>query len=80
MSTTQELYQVFATAFEIAVESITPDLEYQGIVEWDSMSHLLLVEELERFYNVVIPMEDILEMGNIDKIKAILKKNGVEIQ
>ncbi len=44
------------------------------------MIHLLLVEELERFYNVVIPMEDILEMGNIDKIKAILKKNGVEIQ
>lgn len=80
MSTTQELHQVFATAFEITVESITPDLEYQGIVEWDSMSHLLLVEELERFYNVSIPMEDILEMGNIDKIKAILKKNGVEIQ
>jgi acyl carrier protein len=80
MSTTQELHQVFATAFEIPVESITPDLEYQGIVEWDSMSHLLLVEELERFYNISISMEDILEMGNIDKIKAILKKNGVEIQ
>lgn len=80
MSTTQELHEVFAKAFEIPVEAITPDLEYQGIAEWDSMSHLLLVDELEAFYDVSIPMEDILEMGSIDKIKEILKKNGVEIE
>ncbi|WP_269236517.1 acyl carrier protein [Flavobacterium flavigenum] len=79
MNTTEQLHNVFARAFEIPVETINDQLEYQGIAEWDSMSHLVLVEELERTYNISIDMEDILDMGNVEKIKNLLKKHGFEI-
>jgi acyl carrier protein len=79
MNTTEQLYSVFSRAFEIPVETINEELEYQGIAEWDSMSHLVLVEELERTYNISIDMEDILDMGSVEKIKGILKKHGFEI-
>lgn len=79
MNTTEKLHSVFSRAFEIPVETINDELEYQGIAEWDSMSHLVLVEELERTYNISIDMEDILDMGSVEKIKGILKKHGFEI-
>ena len=46
MNTTEQLHSVFSRAFEIPVEAINDQLEYQGIAEWDSMSHLVLIEEL----------------------------------
>ncbi|MGS2740740.1 acyl carrier protein [Sinomicrobium sp. M5D2P17] len=79
MNTTEQLYEVFAKAFEIPVETVTDELEYQGIAEWDSMSHLVLVSELENSYSISIDMEDVLEMGNVEKVKGILKKHGIEI-
>ncbi|BFM45428.1 hypothetical protein CFS9_40690 [Flavobacterium sp. CFS9] len=79
MSTIEQLHGVFARAFEIPVESVNDGLEYQAIAEWDSMSHLVLVEELESTYKISIEMEDILEMGSVAKIKDILKKYGFEI-
>jgi acyl carrier protein len=79
MNTTAQLHSVFSRAFEIPVETINDELEYQGIAEWDSMSHLVLVEELERTYNISIDMEDILDMGSVEKIKSLLKKHGFEI-
>lgn len=69
MNTTQQLHSVFSRAFEIPVEAINDQLEYQGIAEWDSMSHLVLIEELESTYNISIEMEDILDMGSIEKNK-----------
>lgn len=79
MNTIAQLHQVFANAFEIPVDAVNDQLEYQGITEWDSMSHLVLVQELESTYNIAIEMEDILEMGSVEKIKDILKKYGLDI-
>ena len=79
MNTIEQLHGAFARAFEIPVEEINDQLEYQSISEWDSMSHLVLVQELESTYNISIEMEDILEMGSVTKIRDILKKYGYEI-
>ncbi|WP_108867840.1 acyl carrier protein [Aquimarina aquimarini] len=79
MNTKEQLQQVFAKAFEIPAETITDQLEYQGIAEWDSMSHLVLVEEIETAYKVSIEMEDVLEMGSVIKVRDMLKKYGIEI-
>ncbi len=77
MSTSKDLREVFAKAFSLPVEQIPEDLEYQGIVEWDSMSHLVLVQEIEAAYGVAIEMEDILEMGSVTKVRDMLARYGV---
>lgn len=79
MNTIEQLHGVFARAFEIPVEQVNDQLEYQAIAEWDSMSHLVLIEELESTYNITIEMEDILEMNSVERIKLALKKYGFEI-
>lgn len=79
MNTIEQLRLVFSKAFEVPVEKINNQLKYQGISEWDSMSHLVLVETIETAYKISIEMEDILEMGSVAQVKDILKKYGIEI-
>jgi acyl carrier protein len=74
----QNLQEVIAKAFGIAPNDITDELEYQSIPEWDSVSHLVLVTELENAYGITIEMEDVLTMGTVAKIKELLKKYRVE--
>ncbi|OQP56648.1 acyl carrier protein [Niastella populi] len=77
MHTQQNLQEVIAKAFGIAPTDITDELEYQGIPEWDSVSHLVLVTELETAYGITIEMEDVLTMGSVAKVKELLKKYNV---
>ena len=74
----QNLQEVISKAFGIPANDITDELEYQSIPEWDSVSHLVLVTELEAAYSITIEMEDVLTMGSVAKIKELLKKYNIE--
>lgn len=80
MNTTEEFYDLIATAIAVKKEVITEDLTYQGIPEWDSMSHLLIVEALEQYYQVKFDFNDIMEMGTIGKIREKMKKYEVFVE
>jgi len=77
MQLQQNLQQVMAKAFGITPNDITDELEYQSIPEWDSVSHLVLVTELETAYGITIEMEDVLLMGSVAKVKELLKKYNI---
>ncbi|GAA0558241.1 acyl carrier protein [Chitinophaga japonensis] len=79
MHTTQQLQEIMAAALSVPVSSITDELEYQGIPEWDSVSHIYLITELEAAYNISIDTEDVLEMSSVPKVKAVLKKHNIAI-
>lgn len=78
MHTQQNLQEVIARAFNIAPTDISDELEYQSIPEWDSVSHLVLVTELEAAYGITIDMEDVLTMGSVAKVKELLTKYNVK--
>jgi acyl carrier protein len=78
MHSQQNLSEVIAKAFGITPNDITDELEYQSIPEWDSVSHLVLVTELEAAYGITIEMEDVLTMGSVAQVKELLKKYNVE--
>ena len=73
----QNLQEVIAKAFGIAPNDVIDELEYQSIPEWDSVSHLVLVSELEAAYGIKIEMEDVLTMGRVAQVKELLKKYEV---
>lgn len=79
MKTTKNLHEVIATALSVPVEAVSDSLEYQSIPEWDSMSHLVLVTELENAFKVSIETQDVLEMGSVASVREILKKYGAEV-
>lgn len=53
------------------------ELQYQGIQAWDSTGHMTLIVELEKQFDVMLNMEDIIDMSSVEKVKAILGKYDV---
>ncbi|MBE4948806.1 MULTISPECIES: acyl carrier protein [Chryseobacterium] len=80
MNTTEEFYEIIASAIAIKKELVDEQLTYQEIPEWDSMSHLLIVEALEQFYQIKFDFNDILEMGTVGKIREKMKKYEVFVE
>ena len=79
MNTTQTLQDIIAAALSIPAEQITDDLSYQSIPEWDSVSHIYLITELEAAFNITIDTDEVLEMSSVEKVKETLRKHNVEI-
>jgi acyl carrier protein len=79
MNTTQTLQDIFAAALAIPAEQVTDDLSYQSIPEWDSVSHIYLITELEATFNITIDTDEVLEMGSVEKVKEILRKHNIGI-
>lgn len=80
MSTHHPLKAAFARALSVAEECITDDLHYQHIPEWDSLGHLVLIEELERTFNITLQKEDILSLTSYSDAKRILQNYDIHFE
>lgn len=79
MNATQQLQDIFATALSIPAAQVTNELSYQSIPEWDSVSHIYLIAELEAAFNISIDTEEVLEMSSVGKVKETLRKHQIAI-
>ena len=79
MNTTQQLQDIFAAALSIPAAQVTNELSYQSIPEWDSVSHIYLITELEAAFNISIDTEEVLEMSSVEKVKETLRKHQIAI-
>jgi acyl carrier protein len=60
-------------------ESELNDLEYESILEWDSVAHMGLIAEIEEAFEIELDIDDVIDFGSYIKGKEILKKYNVEI-
>jgi acyl carrier protein len=52
---------------------------YQGIPEWDSISHMELMTILEKTFSIEMDIDDIIDFSSFEAGKSILAKYGVQI-
>ena len=70
----------FIESFDIDETAVVlEDLEYESIVEWDSVGHMGLIAEIEEAFGIELAMDDVIDFGSYVKGKEILKKYNVEI-
>lgn len=60
-------------------ESALDGLEYESVVEWDSVGHMGLIAEIEETFGIELEMDDVIDFSSYVKGKDILKKYNVEI-
>lgn len=77
MSNVQKLTKAFANALMITEDKIVDSLKYQSIPEWDSISHMVLITELEDAFDISLDTEDVIDMSSVLKAKEILAKHNV---
>jgi acyl carrier protein len=73
----QKLYQSFSQALNISLNQISDELTYQSISEWDSITHMILISQLEDDFGVSIDTDDVIDMSSVAKAKEILTKLGI---
>ncbi|CAG9295145.1 acyl carrier protein [Celerinatantimonas diazotrophica] len=79
MSELIPLNEVFAKALAVDVSLIHDSLQYQSIVQWDSVAHMQLIAAIEDSYDVMLDTDDIIEMSSVAKAREILANYGVTV-
>ncbi|MDX4050852.1 acyl carrier protein [Aliarcobacter cryaerophilus] len=66
--------KVFSNALGISLDKVTDSLEYNSILEWDSVAHMALISELEEEFDIMLDTDDIINMSSVLKAKEIIGK------
>lgn len=74
MKNYEKYLNVFTETFSISAEA-AEKLEYQGIVEWDSVGHMGLIAAIEDAFDIMMDTDDIIDLSSFEKGKEILAKN-----
>lgn len=77
MSNTEKLIHAFSEALAVPQETIKDDLAYQSISEWDSITHMILISQLEDTFGVAIDTDDVIDLSSVGKAKEILAKYNI---
>lgn len=76
-----DLYKkVFIDAFSLSDTSDVESLEYNAIMEWDSVGHMGLIAELEEAFSIQMDMNDVIDFGSFEKGKEILLKYNIDLK
>ena len=78
MENKEKLVAAFCNALEIEEDLVVDSLKYQGIEEWDSISHMMLISELEETFDIEIDTNDVIDMSSFVKAQEIISKYGIK--
>lgn len=68
---------LLAEVLQIPIEEITDHLTMQGHDAWDSLRHMEIVAALEQTYGLELTFEEIISLGSMAGIRALLAAKGV---
>ncbi|MFS2042560.1 acyl carrier protein [Stenotrophomonas geniculata] len=77
--TEDQVVAVFARVLGIAADTVSDDLRYNTIPQWDSIAHMSVVAALEEAFGVMIDMDEVIDMSSVGKAREILRKHGAAV-
>lgn len=69
--------QIFIKTFALPSGFDVEHLEYQSILEWDSVGHMSLIAQIEDDFSVSMEIDDVIDFDSYSSGKEILKKYGI---
>jgi acyl carrier protein len=61
-------------------EQINDNVSRDDLEEWDSMTHLALVSELEQVFDIILSDDDVIGIKTISDIKKTLNKYEIQVK
>jgi acyl carrier protein len=75
VNTFEVIQKIISTNLDVPAANVRPDSKASDFAAWDSVHHLVLIMEIERELELKFTMDEIAEMGSVDKIvNAVDKK------
>ncbi len=71
----QKLNEIFSDVFDEDI-TVTADTTSADIADWDSLTHIALISEVEDTFHIKFSMKDVLGMKNVGEMADIIGKNA----
>lgn len=72
----EKLTPIFRAVLNHSTLEITDELSANDVDNWDSLSHMLLISEIEKEFSIKFKLKDLNKMKNVgDLISIILSKD-----
>ena len=70
----EKLNEIFSDVFDEEI-TVTPETTADDIEDWDSLTHITLISEVEDAFDIKFAMKDVLGMKNVGEMADIIEKN-----
>lgn len=67
-----KLFEILSDVLEIDIEKVNESLSQDNTDDWDSVTHLTLIAEIEDEFEISLEPEDIEKMKNVTAILTVL--------
>ncbi len=75
----EKLYQIISEVFSVDVSKIDENTSPENLEQWDSFNFYVLLNEIEKKFNIQFDINETLEIKKIGDFKKLFEKKGVEI-
>lgn len=69
-----ELNSVFQRVFDNPKISVTSETTASDIKEWDSLTHMNLIVEIENHFAIEFEFDEVVEFRNVGEVAVAIKK------
>ncbi len=71
----RQVNEIFRDVFDDADITVTEETTAEDIEDWDSLTHITLIGEVEAAFGFKFGMKDVLGMKNVGEMLEIIQKN-----
>lgn len=79
MTNLQRYQKVFVNIFQMEEDTFNEKFTFASVEQWDSITHMSLITELEDEFDIMFDTEDILNYQSYENGKKLLRKYDVEV-
>lgn len=69
----EKLNHVLVDNFGLSINEVTQNLTMKDVSNWDSISHMNLIVNIEEVFKIELSGDDIAEMTSFDQIRSIVE-------
>ena len=76
----RKIFDLIGNVLNVDPSQISDETTQDDIENWDSLNSLLIIDEIEREFNIKISINEIIEINKVADIRQILKRHNVDVQ
>tara|TARA_Y100000310_G_C20548964_1_gene747069 strand:- start:764 stop:1000 length:237 start_codon:yes stop_codon:yes gene_type:complete len=76
----KKLYDIASKVFNVNLDRINDDSSPENLEEWDSFNFYVLLDEIEKEFDVKFDLDETLEIKKIGDIKKLFVKHGIRCE
>jgi len=79
VNNTEKLMSLLSRVLKTDEDIITDDTTPDDLETWDSFNTLAMIMEIEKEFEVALPLEEVINIKSVKDIKILLKTKGIDI-